>query len=347
MDMIGWDIGGVNVKACRLPGAKPRLQVRLTSRPFEIWKDRDRLAAVLREAYDDVGAQADSEAMAVTMSAELSDVFATKREGVLFVLDTVRRCFPRVPIYCLDIYGEFRTLEKARKHPLDFAAANWVASASWTARKYCNGILIDVGSTTTDIIPVLRGKVCARGRSDMERLMSGELVYTGALRTNLAAIVHSVPVFGRMCRVASEYFAVSGDVHLILGHIGTEDYTSTTPDNRPPTVDSARSRLARIVCADAEGLDQAEIESLARYIHQQQVLQVRSGLEQVLLARPDLRRHPVLVCGAGGFLGREAARGLGLEIRKDRNNLDSGKSATLPCFAAAHLLTAHLRESSR
>jgi probable H4MPT-linked C1 transfer pathway protein len=179
----------------------------------------------------------------------------------------------------------------------------------------------------------------------MERLMSGELVYTGVLRTNLAAIVQSVPVSGRTCRVSSEYFAVSGDVHLILGHIGPQDYTSTTPDGRPPTVESARSRLARLVCADAEALDQTEIEALARHIYRQQVLQVRSGLEQVLSSDPELRPHPALVCGAGAFLGRAAARGLGLEIRPDGDDLGSGKSAVLPCFAAASLLDAHLKGS--
>ncbi|MER3515209.1 MAG: H4MPT-linked C1 transfer pathway protein, partial [Chloroflexota bacterium] len=115
------------------------------------------------------------------------------------------------------------------------------------------------------------------GRTDLERLMAGELVYTGALRTHLAAIVHSVPVRGRFCRVASKYFAISGDVHLILGHVRPEEYTCPTPDGRPPTVASARGRLARLVCADTEMLSVAEIKAIARYIHTQQVEQIAQG----------------------------------------------------------------------
>jgi len=342
--IIGWDIGGVHVKASWLPDEGSGRQVRVTSRPFEIWRDKNRLMQVLHEAYADVHPEAEPEAMAVTMSAELSDVFDTKREGVLFILDCVRNCFPDLQSYCLNVSGDFYTLEKAHAQPLDFAAANWVASAHWIARKHPNGFLVDVGSTTTDIIPILNGEVCARGHTDMERLISGELVYTGALRTNLSAIVPSIPVAGRMCRVASEYFAVSGDVHLILGHILPEDYTSTTPDNRPPTVDSARSRLARIVCADTEMLLSADIDALALYIHEQQVLQIRSGLEQVVAELPELRDHPVFVYGMGAFLGREAARSLGLAVWSGESDLNSDKSSALPCLAAAHLLAVKLKE---
>ena len=126
---------------------------------------------------------------------------------------------------------------------------------------------MDVGSTTTDILPVLDGRVYVVGRTDMARLASGELVFTGVLRTNLAVtIVHSVPVAGRNCRVASEYFAVSGDVHLVLGHLGPQDYTCSTPDGHPPSLDSARRRLARLVCADTEMLSVDEIDEMAGYI---------------------------------------------------------------------------------
>jgi len=39
-------------------------------------------------------------------------------------------------------------------------------------------------------------------------------------------------VAGRECRVASEYFAISGDVHLILGHVNPRDYDCGTPDGK-------------------------------------------------------------------------------------------------------------------
>ena len=127
-----------------------------------------------------------------------------------------------------------------RRQPLDFAAANWVATALWLAQQVPDCLLVDIGSTTCDIIPILGGRLTVEGRTDLDRLQAGELVYTGAVRTNTAAIVQAVPVRGRLCPVSSEYFAISGDVHLVLSHISPDDYGCPTPDGRPATPGGAR-----------------------------------------------------------------------------------------------------------
>jgi len=346
MNIIGWDIGGANVKAAWL-GMGLADCVRVASQPFEIWREKDRLPDVLRSLTARVMQDASPHAMAITMTAELSDIFATKREGVLFVLSGIRNCFPNLPGYVLSISGEFVSLHEATTRPLEFAATNWLASAQWVSRQFPNCLLVDVGGTTTDILPILNGRVCVSGRTDTGRLASGELVFTGALRTNLAAIVQSAPVGGRFCRVASEYFAISGDVHLILGHLKPQDYTCPTPDGRPPSMNSARSRLAHLVCADAETLSAAEIDDLARYVFERQVGQIRDGMCQALSRLPNLRSHPVIVIGAGAFLGESAARTLGMEIQKLPAGWGREELAVAPCLAAAHLLAEYLRSETR
>jgi len=283
----------------------------------------------------------------VTMTAELSDIFATKREGVLFVLDSVKACFPDTANYILSLSGEFVPLNEAQTRPLDFAASNWLASARWIARKFPNCLLVDVGSTTTDILPILDGRVCVHGRTDTARLLSGELVFTGALRTNLAAIVQSIPVAGQFCRVASEYFSISGDVHLILGNLRSQDYTCATPDGHFPSVASARKRLARLVCADTEMLSTADINEMAQYIYDQQIRQIREGMEQVISRWPSLRNYPLIVLGTGAFLGTAAARSMGLEIRDELSDWGKEELAVAPCLAVAFLLAEHLNTRSR
>jgi hypothetical protein len=280
--------------------------------------------------------------MAVTMTAELSDVFETKREGVLFILNSLKTCFPEIAIYILSLSGEFIAIDEARTRPLDFAASNWLASAQWIAAKIPDCLLMDVGSTTADILPIINGKVSVRGRSDMERLATGELAYTGVLRTSLAAIVHSVPVAGRFCRVASEYFAISGDVHLVLGHLDSCDYTCATPDGRPPSIDSARQRLARLVCADSEMIPATDIDEMARYIYAQQVLQIRECIDQLISRLPSLRSLPVIAVGSGAFMGAAAARSAGLKIGELETNLGREELAVMPCIAAAQLLAGQL-----
>src|SRR5207237_2944840 len=116
-----------------------------------------------------------------------------------------------------------------------------------------------------DVIPIVGGRVCARGRTDPARLQSGELVYTGALRTPICAIVQSVPVAGRRCRVAAEYFAVAADVHLWLEQIRERDYTCDTPDGRGRARSEVGARLARMVCADLEILGPDDITAIAQH----------------------------------------------------------------------------------
>ena len=339
--IAGWDIGGVNVKVtwlCYEAGALSA--VRTASAPFEIWRAKESLPQVLNSTLAAV-TQRPPDAMALTMTAELSDVFATKREGVLFVLEGVHAAFPDCPVYALSLAGAFVPLAEAQAQPLDFAAANWLATALWLAPRYPDCLLVDAGSTTTDIIPILGGRVAAAGRTDLSRLLAGELVYTGALRTHLAAIVPAVPVAGQLCPVSSEYFAVSGDVHLVLGHLAAGDYTCPTPDGRPATVSAARGRLARLVCADTEQLAALEIDAMARYIYERQVAQIQHGLAQVVL-RLGRRDLPVVTLGLGAFLAEEAALCLGLSVRPLAQDWGREASLVAPSWAAAQLLVAQL-----
>ena len=101
--------------------------------------------------------------MAVTMTAELADCFATKRDGVGFVIGAFTTAFPGSKIWVYGVDGRFRSVDEARDRPYDVAAANWMASATLVARANPDALFLDVGSTTTDIIPILDRTGCRRG----------------------------------------------------------------------------------------------------------------------------------------------------------------------------------------
>ena len=239
------------------------------------------------------------------MTAELSDAFRTKREGVAFVLDAAEDALGDRPLSVLTDAGELVSMAEARARPWDVAAANWVATALAVADAHPDALLIDVGSTTADIVPIVAGRVAATGHNDLERLLAGELVYTGVLRTNLAAIAPRVPVRGGWCPVSSEYFAISADVQLVLGRLTEEAYDCPTPDGRPATVAFARERIARLVCADVEQLDADEIDAIAAYLGDEQVRQIEDAARRV--QRPLPAEAPVVAVGSGALMGREVA----------------------------------------
>src|SRR5205814_7858524 len=185
------------------------------------------------------------------------------REGVGFVLDAVMEAFPHACVRVWTVDARWLTPAQARCEPQAVAAANWAATAHCVARLDPDCLLIDVGSTTTDIVPIAGGVPRAAGRNDTERLREGELVYTGALRTPTEAIAATVPVGGRPTGVSAEGFALAGDVHLWRGDLTPEDYSVPTPDGRPATRAFAGERLARVVCADREMLDDAGVDAIA------------------------------------------------------------------------------------
>src|SRR3954451_10070393 len=297
---LAMDIGGANTKAAWFDGAS----LRTVTRPFEVWRDREALATVLREVAAEAGA---ADAVAITMTAELSDAFRTKREGVAFVVEAAQEALGELRVLTVD--GELVPAAVARARPWDVAAANWVATALAVAGTYPDALLIDVGSTTADVIALVAGRVAATGRNDLERLQAGELVYTGVLRTNLAAIAPRVPVRGGWCPVSSEYFAISADVHLVLGRLAQEAYDCPTPDGRPPTLAFARERIARLVCADVEQLDASEIDAIAAFLYGEQLRQIEDAARRV--QRPLSSEAPVVAVGAGVVMGREVAARLG------------------------------------
>src|SRR5215204_3734267 len=330
---LAMDIGGANTKAAWLHGDS----LRTVSRPFEVWRDREALAAVLREVAAEAG---EADAVAITMTAELSDAFRTKREGVAFVLAAAEDALGGRPLSVLTTAGELVTVEAARARPWDVAAANWVATARAVADAHPDALLIDVGSTTADLVPIAAGRVAATGRNDLERLLAGELVYSGVLRTNLAAIAPRVPVHGDRCPVSSECFAISADVHLVLGHLAPEAYDCPTPDGRPATLAFARERIARLVCADVEQLDEGEVDSIAAFLHGEQLRRLEDAARRV--QRPLPPDAPVVAVGSGAFLGREIATRLKRAVADAPAPWGATGGEVAPAAALAGLLAARL-----
>jgi (4-(4-[2-(gamma-L-glutamylamino)ethyl]phenoxymethyl)furan-2-yl)methanamine synthase len=330
--VVGWDIGGANLKVAHVAAEPGGLAVRTASRPFEIWRAKGELRVLLQAMVAELPA---ADLTAVTMTAELSDAFRTKREGVGFVLDAVTGVGPE-PVRVLTTAGAFVDVPTARARPLEVAAANWVATASLVARRVpAATLLVDVGSTTADVVPIQGGCVVARGRTDPERLLAGELVYTGALRTPVAAIVAHVPLRGGSCPVASEWFAVSGDVHVLLGDLDPEEYTCPTPDGRPATPEYAAERLARVVCADVEMLHPEEIRAIALAVAEAQERQIAAAIAMVAARVGE--PLTVVTTGQGAFLARRAAARAGLPSQDLAELLGVAVDTAAPAVAVAWL----------
>jgi (4-(4-[2-(gamma-L-glutamylamino)ethyl]phenoxymethyl)furan-2-yl)methanamine synthase len=340
---IGLDIGGANLKISD--------GVRSYARPFPLWRSPERLTEQLRLLVEEFTCQEQTAldaqrstlnalpSVAATMTGELADCFDSRRSGVAFILDSLERaCRGReLSLWCTA--GEFLTVGQAREFPMLVAAANWHALATWAGRMAptASALLIDIGSTTTDIVPIENGLPMPAGRTDPERLRSGELVYLGMRRTPVCSLVSEVPLRGESVPVAREVFSTTWDAALLLevetGNRGQEKEarnktlpsanlppqpstlnpqpstlnpqpSTDTADDRPATPEHAARRLARQLCCDRDELTTEELTAMARRIRSVQITRIADGMRQVL-ARMPASPSAILLTGEGERLAEE------------------------------------------
>jgi hypothetical protein len=268
--------------------------------------------------------------LAVVMTGELADCFPDKKSGVQYIKKAVETAFTKTQIKYANIKGELTDGDDA----LFLAAANWCASAKFLADEFKNCIFADMGSTTTDIIPIINGTPTAH-TTDFMRFLYSELVYTGVLRTNTAALTNYLYIKGRKCTFASEYFANTADVHLILGHITEDEYTCETADGAGADLLSAKRRLARTLCADLTEITDEEIRDIAGQYYHAQLDHIKEALENT--AQKHELNH-VIACGIGEFAIKKAALRAGLKTTLLSEIYGKKISSVFPAYAAAKLM---------
>lgn len=294
--ILGLDVGGANLKAATADG-------RALSHPFALWRDP---AGLPRALADLVGQFPETEAFAVTMTGELCDCFPTKRDGVNHILAAVESVSRSFPVHVWGTDGTFRGANAARADHMRVAAANWHALATYAAAFDPGGcvLVLDIGSTTTDIILCQDGVPVPVGLTDTARLRSGELVYTGVKRTPVCAVLPAGSV-------AAELFATTADAWTLAGHVPEDALDTDTADNRPRTAEFCRARLARMIGADAETATAEEVSSLAGSVILTQTMQLEAAVARQYSRLDDLKRYAfrrtavAVVSGSGEFLARQ------------------------------------------
>jgi probable H4MPT-linked C1 transfer pathway protein len=285
--MIGIDVGGANLKVVDSNGVHFHY--------CPLWEGAP-LAALLNQYVTTPEAPA-----AVVMSGELADCFESKIEGISFIVNAVRTAFHAARFYGTD--GRFHDGAVP-----ELAAANWLASADFLRAEYPDAVLLDIGSTTADIIPLARFE-SLKGLTDLLRLQAGYLIYTGMLRGNVATRLQSVTLDRVVTPVSSEYFAASADAHLVLGHITPAQYSSDTPDRKEKTRTAALRRLARVVCADLDEIGTDGAYQIAEQFWETQRELVCNQVQRVAAASAA---RQIIVGGMGASLFSRELEGIDL-----------------------------------
>jgi len=303
--VIGWDLGGANVKvACVDDG----FVTQAAQIPCPLIADRGKFDAAVAAALPLIPSLA---LHAVTMTGELSDVFGDRQEGVAYLVDLMQKVAAgqMLGIYAGD--AGFLSSEDAKRRVTEVASANWHATAAVTARLHADALLVDIGTTTTDLIPIKSGAVASRGFTDAERLTEGELVYTGMVRTPVMAIAQTAPFSGRVQRIAAERFATMADVLRLTGELPDDADPYPSADQRGKSEAESAARLARMLGRDASEADLADWVALARHLAGCQLTLIEEAARAVSAREALPAEAPVVGAGCGHFMARQLAKRLG------------------------------------
>lgn len=323
--VTGWDIGGAHLKVAHCDPQGQLIQA--IEIPCPLWQGIEHLQQAIKTALRHLD-QPHSLA-AVTMTGELVDIFADRPQGVAEILDCFTQFIPaeRCIVYAGEA-GWFSPIV-AKQQWQQVASRNWQASAVFAAQHVQQGLFVDVGSTTSDIIPILHNQAVPNALSDYERQANSELHYAGVIRTPLIAIAHQAPFDGKLIRLAAEVFATTADCWCLVDALQPTNLSDSSADGQPWHKQDCARRLARLLGTDAMTHPMEQWHQLAQWFAHQQVSQLRTACETVLAAQAEITADaPIIGAGIGRFMVQQCAKQLA------RDYIDFSE-LTIPCSIQA------------
>lgn len=304
----GYDVGGAHLKVALSEAGRP---IAVAQIACPLWQGLDQLDAAFAAAQPLISRASQH---AATMTGELCELFPDRKAGVTEIVERLAALLgPEIQIW-MGPRG-LGSPQEAVIDPVSVASTNFLASAELIGRCIGEALLIDMGSTTTDIIPIISGHAAPRGLTDGDRLMTGELVYSGLTRTDVTAVAHKGQLHGHTYRLAAGNFATMADVRRILGALPEGVDQHETADGRGKSLEESLERFAR--CFGRDRLDAAlhDWREAARIIADQQLTDLTDAVGEVLAATPIAESAPLIAAGIGADLFAPLAADLGRPYR--------------------------------
>ena len=301
---VGWDIGGAHVKAA--VSNSSGLMIAVFQQPCPLWQGLEQLQNAVQIIMQRL--PSNNNRHIITMTGELVDLFSSREQGVAQIIETMQVLLMGQPI---DIFAGMQGLvpinEVTSEHYQAIASSNWLASAYYVAQTLNDGVFIDIGSTTTDILLLHKSNVAAQGYTDYQRLISQELVYTGIIRTPVMAVAHNACDQGKTIGIMAEYFATMADVYRLTGELNEAHDQTPTADGSLKSVAASGRRLARMIGCDFYIEELARWQAFADNIRSQQLQKIQQAYQQLLAQSTLPTDTPIIGAGVGRFLVKSLA----------------------------------------
>ena len=289
---LGVDIGGANLK---IVGLDKNKQINLVSQEkCEIWKglsDFDKKIIKVNKLISN------KTVIGITMTAEMCDYFKKRKKGVKKIIKHIRKGLNKNVYFWENLNNKSFSMDPSYKN---VASMNWLATGKFISKKISNSIVIDLGSTTTDLVFIRKNQIINKGFTDLKRLILSELIYTGFTRTPLFGITDKLKFNKKNYSLLPENFANISDVYRVLKKTSSKIDLFDTMDGRSKSFSNSLRRVARNFGFDYKNKKKKLILSLCEEIEKIQFSKITASIKQ------NLRRHKMskkevslIICGIG------------------------------------------------
>lgn len=301
--VVGWDLGGAHLKVAYMDSAGCVCQA--MQLPCPLWQGLQHLDSAVARALKNLNQPAAVHAL--TMTGELTDIFPSRSAGVTALVEAMNDKLPQASLQVYAGRSGFVTPVQAKQHAGEVASANWLATAELAAKRVRQAVLIDVGSTTTDLVLLNSGKVHARGWNDHQRMAFEELIYSGVVRTPVMAVAARVPFAGEWQGLMAEQFATMADVYRLTGDLPEGADQLPAADGGGKTLQDSARRLARMLGRDLESAPLSSWQQLAVYISDLQQRRLHEACSRLFSLGQASEEAPLIGTGIGRFLVKTLA----------------------------------------
>jgi probable H4MPT-linked C1 transfer pathway protein len=313
--LLGVDIGQMNIKITSLEMVEcPR--IRSVSFPFsEIGEMVEKLVFFVPHP--------DLVIITQTMCAS-RNFFSSLKEGTHYIVDLTERLFGekvRYPALSYKLYMP----EEAKKHYLDVACRNWIATCYLTSylNLFEDGLVVDCGTSSTDIVPVLNSAPVTIDNNDQgyTRLKTGELFWSGLYFTRVQSISPTIVLDGEEFQVKPTSKCMIFDAFVVSGTVPPES------DIVKISFESCVERILDAIAADKELLTVNDARKIAQFFIEKQRKRTEITIEKVLSAVNEKYNKNLKVAAIAG-VGKDIITRKALENLSFERIIDIEKAAS-------------------
>ncbi|MGC1121679.1 MAG: hydantoinase/oxoprolinase family protein, partial [Candidatus Methanofastidiosia archaeon] len=183
--VVGFDIGGTNIKSTVLTpkGNQYVASGKIVNAPYiglELEHIVNRLIPKSKEDISCVG---------IITSYPVS--CGDSHKGVERLVTLFKDILPATPVFFIDFEGRMWPLEDVTStDPARFAMSNFLGSVFLGSKVCSTCVVMDTGSTSTDILRIADNHPVTIGRDtgDIRRTLTGEMTWTGIIATPISSL---------------------------------------------------------------------------------------------------------------------------------------------------------------